>query len=125
MPVITPDHTHSYGTEWKADSTVTIKWNEAENADSYVVYQYKNGETYKFLVRYTINGRLSPTTSSGKYTVRVYYKPIVKAAATENSVTFTWEAVPGAEKYAVYKYVDGKWTTMLKSDIVTVTTKKN
>ena len=49
----------------------------------------KNGETYKFLVRYTIKGKLIPDTE---------YKYIVRA------------------------YVDGKWTTMLKSDIVTVKT---
>lgn len=110
-------------------STVTLKWDEIKNADKYYVYQYKdgkyvrvktttdttvtfknlkNGETYKFLVRYTINGKLSPTSYSGKITVKVYYKPIPKPTATKNSIKLTWEAVPEAEKYAIYKYVDGK-----------------
>ena len=164
-------------TETKGN-TVTLKWDKVEKADKYYVYQYKNGkyvkikttsdtsvtlkglkngETYKFLVRYTINGRLSPTAYSSKFTVKVYYKPLPKATATKNSVKLTWDAVPEAEKYAIYKYVDGKavklaeikgtsvkinklssdteykyivrayvdgkWTTMLKSDIVTVKTK--
>ena len=158
-------------------SMVTLSWDKIENADKYYVYQYKdgkyvkvktttdtsvtlkglkNGETYKFLVRYSIGRKLSPMTYSYKITVKVYYKPIAKAASTENSVKLTWQAIPNAEKYAIYKYVDGKavklceteklavrinkltpdteyqyivrayvdgkWTTMTKSDIVTVNT---
>ena len=117
----------------------------------------KNGKTYRFLVRYTKGGKLSPISSSGEYTAEIYYKPIVKAVSGTNSVRLSWKAVPGAEKYAVYKYVngkavkvketeklafkfsklkpgkkyryivrayiDGKWTTVKKSDIVTVKTK--
>ena len=158
-------------------STVTLSWDEVQKAEKYYVYQYKdgryvkiktttdtsvtlkglkNGETYKFLVRYSIGRKLSPMTYSYNITVKVYYKPIAKAASTENSVKLTWQAVPNAEKYAIYKYVDGKavklceteklavrinklipdteyqyivrayvdgkWTTMTKSDIVTVNT---
>ena len=85
-------------------------------------------------------------------------KPQPKGTSTKDSITLRWAAVPSAEKYKVYKYingkaikvketeklgfkftklkpgkkysyivrayVDGKWTTMKKSDIVTVTTKK-
>ena len=159
-------------------STVTLRWDEVQKAGKYYVYQYKdgkyvkiktttdtsvmlkglkNGETYKFLVRYSIGGKLSPMTYSYKITVKVYYKPIAKATSAENSVKLTWQAVPNAEKYAVYKYVDGKavklceteklavrinkltpdteyqyivrayvygeWTSMKKSDIVTIKTK--
>ena len=158
-------------------STVTLSWDEVQKAEKYYVYQYKdgryvkiktttdtlvtlkglkNGETYKFLVRYSIGRKLSPMTYSYNITVKVYYKPIAKAASTENSVKLTWHAVPNAQKYAIYKYVDGKavklceteklsvrinklipdteyqyivrayvdgkWTTMTKSDIVTVNT---
>lgn len=158
-------------------SMVTLSWDKIENADKYYVYQYKdgkyvkvktttdtsvtlkglkNGETYKFLVRYSIGRKLSPMTYSYKITVKVYYKPIAKAALTENSIKLTWQAVPNAQKYAICKYVDGKavklceteklavrinkltpdteyqyivrayvdgkWTTMTKSDIVTVNT---
>lgn len=158
-------------------SRVTLSWDEIQKAEKYYVYQYKdgryvkiktttdtsvtlkglkNGETYKFLVRYSIGRKLSPMTYSYNITVKVYYKPIAKAASTENSVKLTWHAVPNAEKYAIYKYVDGKavklcetekpavrinklipdteyqyivrayvdgkWTTMTKSDIVTANT---
>ena len=158
-------------------STATLSWDKAENADKYCVYQYKdgkyvkiktttdtsvtledlkNGETYKYLIRYMIDGKLSPMAYSDKITVKVYYKPIVSASAEKDSVTLRWNAVPNAEKYAIYKYadgkavklaetekraakiigltpdteyqyivrayVDGKWTTMTKSDIVTVNT---
>ena len=159
-------------------STVTLSWDEVEKAVKYHIYQYKdgkyvkvkttadtsvtlkdlkNGETCKFLVRYTVGGILSPMTYSNKITVNVYFKPIVKAESTENSAILTWQAVPDAEKYAIHKYadgkalklcetekravkitrlspdteyqyivsayVDGKWTTMLRSDIVTIRTK--
>lgn len=158
-------------------SRVTLSWDEVQKAEKYYVYQYKdgryvkiktttdtsvtlkglkNGETYKFLVRYSIGRKLSPMTYSYNITVKVYYKPIAKAASTENSVKLTWHAVPNAQKYAIYKYVDGKavklceteklavrinklapdteyqyivrayvdgkWTTMTKSDIVTANT---
>ena len=73
-----------------------------------ILMKLKNGETYKFLVRYTKSGRLSPTKYSGTISVKVYYKPIPKPTATKNSIKLTWEAVPEAEKYAIYKYVDGK-----------------
>ena len=159
-------------------STAAFSWDKAENADKYCIYQYKdgkyvkiktttdtsvtledlkNGETYKYLIRYMIDGKLSPLAYSDKITVKVYYKPIVSASAEKDSVTLKWNAVPNAEKYTIYKYadgkavklaetekqaakiigltpdteyqyivsayVDGKWTTMLKSDIVTVRTK--
>lgn len=159
-------------------NTATLSWNKIDGANKYIIYLYKNeewvkiktttelsatfkklknGKDYKFLVRYTKDGKLSPLRYSGECTANAYYKPIVKATATENSVKLTWEEVPGAEKYAVYKYfngkavkltetekhavriqklrsdteysyivrayVDGKWTTMQKSDIVTVKTK--
>ena len=158
-------------------STVTLSWDEVQKAEKYYVYQYKdgryvkiktttdtsvtlkglkNGEAYKFLVRYSIGRKLSPMTYSYNITVKVYYKPIAKAASTDNSVKLTWQAVPNAEKYAIYKYVDGKavklceteklavrinklapdteyqyivrayvdgkWTAMTKSDIVTANT---
>ena len=160
-------------------STAVISWDKVEDAEKYVIYQLidgkykkimttkdtsvsidklKNGQTYNFMVRYIKNGELSPVTYSSKITVNIYYKPIVTAKASGNSVSLSWKTVPGAEKYAVYKYaggkavklaevkstsvkidglkpdteyscivsafVDGKWTVMTRSDIVTVTTNK-
>ena len=125
----------------ESGSTVILSWDMVKNADKYYVYQYKdrkyvkvkttadnsveinglkNGGTYKFLVRYTISGKLSPMTYSYKITVKVYYKPVVKAASTENSVRLTWEAVPNAEKYAVYKYVDGKAVKLCETEKLAV-----
>ena len=122
-------------------STATLGWDKVENADKYYVYQYKdgkyvkirtttdtsvmlkglkNGKTYKFLVRYSIGGKLSPMTYSDKITVKVYYKPIAKATSTENSIKLTWRAVPNAEKYAVYKYVDGKAVKLCETEKLAV-----
>ena len=118
-------------------STVTLSWDEIQKAEKYYVYQYKdgryvkirtttdtsvtlkglkNGETYKFLVRYSIGRKLSPMTYSYNITVKVYYKPIAKAASTENSVKLTWQAVPNAQKYAIYKYVDGKAVKLCETE---------
>ena len=122
-------------------STVTLSWDEVQKAEKYYVYQYKdgryvkiktttdtsvtlkglkNGETYKFLVRYSIGRKLSPMTYSYNITVKVYYKPIAKAASTENSVKLTWQAVPNAEKYAIYKYVDGKAVKLCETEKLSV-----
>ena len=158
--------------------TATISWNKITNADSYIIYQLidgkyvkvktttdtsvtfknlTNGETYKFMVKYNMNGRTYSTGAAGKFTVKVYYKPIAKATAGRNRIKLSWAEVPNAEKYAIYKYVDGKavkltettklsviikglkpdteykyivrayvdgkWTDMKISDIVTVKTK--
>ena len=184
-PVYTPSSSSTNTTAPKLtveaetlEKTATLSWNEIPNVDSYIIYQLKdgkyvkvktttdtsvtfknltNGKTYKFMVKYTMNGRTYSTGASGKFTVKIYYKPIAKATAGRNRVKLTWRAVPNAEKYAVYKYVDGKavklceteklavrinkltpdtkyqyivrayvdgkWTSMKKSDIVTFKTK--
>ena len=122
-------------------STVTLSWDDVQKAEKYYVYQYKdgryvkiktttdtsvtlkglkNGETYKFLVRYSIGRKLSPMTYSYNITVKVYYKPIAKAASTENSVKLTWHAVPNAQKYAIYKYVDGKAVKLCETEKLAV-----
>ena len=122
-------------------SRVTLSWDEIQKAEKYYVYQYKdgryvkiktttdtsvtlkglkNGETYKFLVRYSIGRKLSPMTYSYNITVKVYYKPIAKAASTENSVKLTWHAVPNAQKYAIYKYVDGKAVKLCETEKLAV-----
>lgn len=143
-PVITTPSVFTTAPEVEAEvngSTVTIKWNKVDKAEKYYIYQYKNGkyvkvkttadtsvtfkklkngETYKFLVRYTINGKLSPTSYSSKFTVKVYYKPIPKPTATKNSIKLSWDAVPEAKKYAVYKYVDGKAVKLTETKSLSV-----
>lgn len=162
------------------ENTVTLNWNEIKNADEYIVYcknngeyeevlrtkdtsalciDLKNGKTYDFLVKYSKNGEVVSENCWGKASALVYYKPVVKATSTNNSVKLKWRIVPDAEKYAVYKYVngkavklceteklaakivnlkpdteykyivrayvDGEWTTMKRSDVVTVKTAAN
>ena len=112
-----------------ADGKVTLEWSAVPDASGYAVYVDKNGEysklretsgtkiilkgmknsrTYKFLVRYIIGGKLSDIGDSYTVSVYVYYKPQVSAAASSGSVALKWKKVPDAEKYAVYKYVNGK-----------------
>ena len=114
-----------------------------------------NGRTYKFMVRYVIDRDMSGKDESFKIAVIVKKstaKPVVTAAANDGRVTLSWNAVPDATKYAVYRvangklkkvktitdtyvvikqkptdtgyavkaYVNGKWTTVSKRDIVTV-----
>ena len=109
--------------------SITLSWNEIQNADSYTVYQFKDGKysaerttngtsvtfsklknnsTYKYIVRYTVNGKKCSDEYAGEVSVNLYYKPAVTANSGKNSVTLRWKAVPDAEKYTVYKYVNGK-----------------
>lgn len=54
----------------------------------------------------------------------VGYKPLPKATASKNSIKLTWEAVPEAEKYAIYKYVDGKAVKLTETKKLSVKTGK-
>ena len=71
------------------------------------------------MVKYTINGKESAEKDSYKVSVKIYYKPAVKITANKGSISLKWNKVPGATKYRVYKYVNGK----LK--LVTETTKRS
>ncbi len=121
-----------------SQSTVTLKWDRVKGAESYTIYVKENGEwkklktttkntlkvtkltngkTYEFLIRYKVDGKLSVIEDSYKVSAKAYYKPAVKLTANKDSITIGWKSVPGAAKYKVYKYVNGK----LK--LVTETTK--
>ena len=72
-----------------------------------------NGTKYGFLVRAYINGAWSSfTTADIVYATPVgAAKPkITKAIAGDSKVALNWTAVNGAEKYAIYTYVNGKYT---------------
>lgn len=118
---------------------VKLTWDAAPGAESYTVYikkngKYKkfkttskaalsvsglkNGKTYEFLIRYSVDGKLSEIADSYKVSVTAKYKPIVSLTANEGSITIKWSKVENAEKYKVFKYVNGK----LK--LVTETTKR-
>ena len=112
------------------ESSVTLSWNSIGGAKGYKVYVYDsddalisvkktdettitfkkltNGETYKFVVKYTLSGRSYLSNYSDEAKVTIMYKPFVKVSAGFGSVKLSWEAVEGAEKYAVYKINDGR-----------------
>ena len=112
------------------ESTVTLSWNSIGGAKGYKVYVYDsddaliivkktdettitfkkltNGETYRFVVKYTLSGRSYLSNYSDEAKVTIMYKPFVKVSAGFGSVKLSWEAVEGAEKYAVYKINDGR-----------------
>ena len=112
------------------ESSVTLSWNSIGGAKGYKVYVYDsddalisvkktdettitfkkltNGETYRFVVKYTLSGRSYLSNYSDEAKVTIMYKPFVKMSAGFGSVKLSWEAVEGAEKYAVYKINDGR-----------------
>ena len=112
------------------ESSVTLSWNSIGGAKGYKVYVYDsddalisvkktdettitfkkltNGETYRFVVKYTLSGRSYLSNYSDEAKVTIMYKPFVKVSAGFESVKLSWEAVEGAEKYAVYKINDGR-----------------
>ena len=112
------------------ESSVTLSWNSIGGAKGYKVYVYDsddalisvkktdettitfkkltNGETYRFVVKYTLSGRSYLSNYSDEAKVTIMYKPFVKVSAGFGSVKLRWEAVEGAEKYAVYKINDGR-----------------
>ena len=125
-------------------NTAKLTWNKIANADSYIIYQLKsgkyvkiksttdtsidlkkltNGKTYQYMVTYTVNDKESPAEYAKKVTVKIYYKPLVKASATKNKVKLSWKAVPKAKKYVVYKYVNGKKVLYKKTKKRSVTVK--
>ena len=124
--------------EYETDgSTLTIPWDAIDGAGKYIVYQQidgkykpikytndtsvtlkklKNDTTYKFIIKYTKDGSISPINYSSRLTVKMYYKPTVTAEADRTSITLAWRSVPNAEKYAVYKYENGRAAKLSETD---------
>ena len=156
---------------------IILEWEKIRKADKYTVYRLsgkrytkvgdtkdtsytfrnaKNGKSYKFMVRYSIDGEVSGVNDSFKIAVSVKKessKPVVTATAKDGKIKLKWKTVPGAEKYSVYRvqngklikvtattktavklkqqhfdegyavkaYVGGKWTSVNKNDIATIT----
>lgn len=141
----TSNVTDNFSVKVKKDGrTAILSWDKISNADKYVIYQLKNGKyvkvkttsgtsvkfknltngkTYKFMVKYIMNGRVYSKGSAGKASVKVYYKPITKATANKNSVKLRWQAVPDAEKYAIYKYFNGKAVKLAETKKLSVNIK--
>lgn len=140
--IVIDDHPMDKDNGMSATPTATglrLAWNPVDGATSYNVYvkkndKYKkltstskpalkvsglkNGTTYEFMVRYKVDGKLSEITDSYKVSVTAKYKPIVSLTANEDSITIKWSNVENAEKYKVFKYVNGKLR------LVTETTKR-
>ena len=114
------------------------KWYVSDNGGDFAVYEYKNGRfvntgtlpadkageiniannlTHTFMVKYTkADGTVSSAAESCTASVKVYYKPAVRAAVNGKKVTLKWNPVPGAEKYRIYKVNNGKRTLLAETD---------
>ena len=62
------------------------------------------------MLQYTKNGKLSSEKTALTVSIKVYYKPAVKASSKDGKVVLKWNKVEGAEKYRIYKYEGGKLT---------------
>ena len=67
-----------------------------------------NNVTDTYMLQYTKNGKLSSEKSALTVSVKVYYKPAVKASSKDGKVVLKWKKVVGAEKYRIYKYEGDK-----------------
>ena len=119
-----------------ADSAVTVTWDVIAGAERYAVYIYENGAytclnskikansytveeltngtKYGFKVKACMNGKWS-AASKMAYCVPNdgnYVPANVKATAGDGEATITWDAVAGAERYAVYIYENGEYTCL-------------
>ena len=114
------------------DSKAAVSWYSVSGATKYAVYSYlngnytqqavttgtssvvtglRNGTKYGFLVRAYVNGAWSAFTSADLvYATPVSSRPAVKAAAGDSQVSLSWNSVSGASRYAVYSYLNGKYT---------------
>ena len=125
---VTPSTTRPAVTATAGDSSVTLTWNAVNGAQKYAVYSYDaaagykaltskltkttytvrkltNGVKYEYLVRAYVDGKWSAYTDNDRVSATpVLLRPDVKAAAGDGFATLTWDAVQGAEKYAVYSY---------------------
>lgn len=110
-------------------NNVILKWTDVEDADKYTVYQLVDGKykaikttaentytvknlptgKYKFIVRYTVDGRISPISKCNSLNVNIQNsKPYPVATVKGNIATLKWQPVDNAEKYAIYLVKDGK-----------------
>ena len=110
-------------------SSITVGWEKVNGATKYSLYVRKNGKlekvvdtkktkvrinnpenntTLEYVLKYTIGGVESGENSAYTASIKVYYKPAVKATSKNGAVILKWNKVEGAEKYRVYKYTGGK-----------------
>ena len=132
-------------------NSVTLTWDAVPGASQYAVSYYtgsgyvtlttsctsttytasglSGGKTYPFLVQAYVNGQWSPFTSADHVsatpaggTVSSTKPANVTAVAGTNSVTLTWNAVPGASQYAVSYYTGSGYVTLTTTCTATIYT---
>ena len=128
------------------DRSVKLTWSGVDSAERYGVYYYiggkwsfagytteltyevsglANGSRYGFAVKAYVNGVWTAVTSADM----VYAQPagstvtsdkpvITKAEAGDGCVYLEWTAVEGADRYAVYSYINGTWTFQCYTDAI-------
>ena len=128
------------------DRSVKLTWSGVDGAERYGVYYYiggkwsfaghtteltyevsglANGSRYGFAVKAYVNGAWTAVTSADM----VYAQPagstvtsdkpvITKAEAGDGCVYLEWTAVEGADRYAVYSYINGTWTFQCYTDAI-------
>ena len=130
--VVKPKITKAQG----QDGKVALNWTAVDGATNYAVYTYLNGKwsvagyrtatgmyvtgltngtKYGFAVKAYVNGAWTGITSSDiVYATPVgsaAVKPVItKAQGQDGKVALNWTAVDGATNYAVYTYLNGKWS---------------
>ena len=117
------------------DGQVALNWTSVSGATNYAVYTYlngtwsvagyrtatgmyvrnlANGTKYGFAVKAYVNGTWSSVSTSDivyATPVGTYAKPVITKAQGQNGrVALNWTSVNGATNYAVYTYVNGKWS---------------
>ncbi len=127
---------------------ITLKWKAIPGASKYAIYKYENGKyvaitkkhsgttatiknltndkQYYFLVQAYVDGRWSK--ASTKYLVSATPSatvPLPDVTVGNGKLTLNWYSVPGATKYAIYKYEDGKYTAITRKYSKTTATIKN
>ena len=117
------------------DGRVALNWTSVNGATNYAVYTYLNGKwsvagyrtangmyvtgltngvKYGFAVKAYVNGSWSGITSADivyATPVGASVKPVItKAQGQDGRVALNWTSVNGATNYAVYTYLNGKWS---------------
>ena len=117
------------------DGQVALNWTSVNGATNYAVYTYlngtwsvagyrtatgmyvrnlTNGTKYGFAVKAYVNGTWSSVSTSDivyATPVSAAAKPVItKAQGQDGQVALNWTSVSGATNYAVYTYVNGKWS---------------
>ena len=117
------------------DGQVALNWTAVSGATNYAVYTYlngtwsvagyrtatgmyvrnlANGTKYGFAVKAYVNGTWSSVSSSDivyATPVSAAAKPVITKAQGQNGrVALNWTAVNGATNYAVYTYLNSKWS---------------